>query len=478
VSDDSFKRDFFEPDVVFELEEASGDVDGKHVIAKLKGTFFVPNGVSRNNRFYPKDLWEDVIKSSEVQDKLKNRRMLGTVGHDLPIDDKAVRDGMISHMVTNLSISEAGDGKLKGIGEALVLDTPAGRSLNTLLRAGSKMFTSSRAFGKFNGTENGVPKVDKSSYKFDTFDFVLDPGFAEANPKLVEQLEINSSKNKENDMAADTELLEKVVKQNANLQTDLTKAISESEDYKTKFENLGKELAATRATLADKEANVKALGEKVATHEATIAAYKEVGSPKDCKDALTSLKEQLEKYTAVGSVEKINEALTKAGDLLNQYKVLGTPKELDKAIDESVKTIQEYKALGTPAKINEALDKAITLIEKYKEFGSIEELGKVFEKMGKMASEKKNEGFAKRCKDLASELRVSEDTVKKLVEKGFKDEEIREVLKKVSESVKVRTTYQKPADDKNAKPINETEERTNPLEESRVSRIMHGFGNK
>jgi len=46
----------FEPSqriMIDEAAEGTKDVDGKHVLAKVRGEFFFPGGVSRNNRSIP-----------------------------------------------------------------------------------------------------------------------------------------------------------------------------------------------------------------------------------------------------------------------------------------------------------------------------------------------------------------------------------------------------------------------------------------
>ena len=50
--------DIIDPRIKFQLMEDSSEVDGVHILAKVKGQFFVPDGKSRNGRFYPKELWE------------------------------------------------------------------------------------------------------------------------------------------------------------------------------------------------------------------------------------------------------------------------------------------------------------------------------------------------------------------------------------------------------------------------------------
>src|SRR6266446_6368739 len=60
-------------------------IDGVHVLARANGPFFVVDGKSQNNRFYSRGLWERVIKDDAVQDRLKRRKVFGTIGHDQEI---------------------------------------------------------------------------------------------------------------------------------------------------------------------------------------------------------------------------------------------------------------------------------------------------------------------------------------------------------------------------------------------------------
>ena len=84
---ENFRNDIFAPDVSFSLEETKeGEVDGKNILAKVSGNFFVPNGVSRNKRFYPKEVWEKQLSNGGVKTKLKERRMFGMLGHEEKLD--------------------------------------------------------------------------------------------------------------------------------------------------------------------------------------------------------------------------------------------------------------------------------------------------------------------------------------------------------------------------------------------------------
>jgi len=121
------------------LSESQSIVDGEHIIARASGEAFFPDSASRNNRFYPREAWTNALKDESLQTRLGKRLVFGSVGHDQPLDDVAVREGKISHIVNRIYIDESTG---KGMAEFLILNTPSGRTLNTLLRAGSAISVS------------------------------------------------------------------------------------------------------------------------------------------------------------------------------------------------------------------------------------------------------------------------------------------------------------------------------------------------
>lgn len=406
-----FQSDIFEPEINFVLEEAQGDVDGKHVLGKIKGCFFVPNGISRNNRFYPKDLWEKVLGNVEVKKKLLERRMFGTISHSQAIDDTALLEGKISHIVTSLGIVNG-----QGIGEALILDTPAGRVLNTFLRAGSKLFVSSRANGAFKGEENGVPRVDPESYELSGFDVVIDPGFVQANPKLVESLNKlleqelkvkTTNKNSEEDLQM-KEVLESVAKENASLKQDLDKVMKEFTTTKNENTVLGEENSHIKTKFDKMESQIKEQSEK-------LKKYESLGKPEEIDHALDITDSKLKKYEALGgSPEELGETLTKSKSLLEGYSKIGTPSKIDEALDKAIAVMKSYSSLGSPAEIDLAIDKGISTVTAYKEFGSVDELKTLFSKLEKSAVSMKENRDSKKITDMAVELKVSEESIKEL----------------------------------------------------------------
>lgn len=166
-----FEDTYFSSDdpVTFRWEIAESDignpgiVDGVSILGRAVGPFFVIDGKSQNNRFYERRLWERVIK--EAQSTIQKGAMLCTIGHGQTLDDAALLDGKISHRISKLWIDE---NKKVGMGEMLILNTPAGRTLNTYLRSGCELPVSSRGYGKYSSTmEDGTRIVDSDTYKLE-----------------------------------------------------------------------------------------------------------------------------------------------------------------------------------------------------------------------------------------------------------------------------------------------------------------------
>ena len=159
------------------------DVDGVHVIAKIKGPAFFPDTVSRNKVEYSLDLWNRTISRPEFVRELEARRIYGTFGHALAIDDEALREGKISHIVSNVWI----DTNKVGNAEYLVLGTDSGRNLKTFFGAKSKLRVSTRANGKFlvKRNERGHQVPNPDIFFLRGIDFVHDPGYLDAQPSMV-----------------------------------------------------------------------------------------------------------------------------------------------------------------------------------------------------------------------------------------------------------------------------------------------------
>lgn len=438
---------FFEPNTTFILTEANGEVDGRHIIGIFEGQFFVPEGISRNQRFYSRELWDSCLASKEVQSMLAERRMFGTISHEQPIDDKALMEGKVSHIVTHLEIRE---GNL-GWGRAVILNTPVGQFLKTYLGAKAKLYTSSRAYGKYQGEHKGVPKVDEATYILKGFDIVLDPGFLEANPQLKEcyeslkvtQLNTNPTKG---EYRMDKELFESVVKERtrlegeiATVQSQLAESARSTEKYKNENVVICEENNSLKEKVKDLERQMKLLKE-----------YKAFGTPREVEEALKSFEALVDK---VGTPAKIREALKKAEKIANE-------------------NLAYKKEFGTLAEMRSAFEASERVISAYHKLGTIAEIEKFTEVAEKREAEVAKSKRAERVKTLAESLGVTPDKVTAVIDHLKTDEAIKNFFKGLTESVKNKEEWTK------KKPTNENkagDKGRKLFEGSRASRIMNKF---
>jgi hypothetical protein len=379
-----FINDIIDPEIAFAVEES--ETGNGAVLAKVKGVFFSPNGESRNKRYYSRSLWEKALDNQGVQEAFKNKTMFGTIGHETELNDITMLEGRVSHIVTNAYIDENG----RGIGEAEILDTPSGRILNTLLRAGSKLYVSSRALGRFNGTVNGMPAVDENTYKLKTWDFVLNPGFLEANPELVEAFKNIENEDNQGDNAMD-KTLEKLINENSDLKSDLKDLTSKTISLEEGLKPLEEENAHVKEQLGVAEEKIKELEESVETAKAA-------------EEELKTLKE----------------SILEVGDSFEEIKT---------KFEEAVSYIEElHNEVGTKQEIVKALSGMLELKEQYDELGSIEDIKKVFEASETLVEEKASAERKAKVESLCKEFGVSESTVERLMAKEMSEEEIKEFL--------------------------------------------------
>jgi len=156
---------------------------------KIAGLFQRANTPNHNKRIYEKKIL--IREITRLDEAVQERRLMGELDH--PSHD-AVKLQNVSHLVTKLS--------MKGndmLGEAEVLNTPAGQVAQALIRGGVKLGISSRGMGTLRERNDGMSMVN-DDFKLVTFDLVADPSTKGAFPGLV-----NESKN--------SKFIEKTVKE-------------------------------------------------------------------------------------------------------------------------------------------------------------------------------------------------------------------------------------------------------------------------
>ena len=228
------------------------------ILGVVEGTFFVAGKPSRNGRIYPYELWENVLKNADVRRLLENRLMFGTVGHEDIDLDALIREQKVSHVVTDLKLLSDGT----GYGRAEILDTPVGRILYNLLKTGSKLSVSSKGWGEYRGmTQDGLYEVDPQQYVLERFDFVVDPGFFEAQPQLKKAYESVIKGKKEGEKMADS--LEVVLKEKIMLQRELSEAMEKVRSLEQEIRKLKEEKVKEVGGNSEKVEEIFRIGEEM-----------------------------------------------------------------------------------------------------------------------------------------------------------------------------------------------------------------------
>ena len=145
---------------------------------RIKGVFGRCNEKNNNGRIYPTAVLESQLK--KVQPLISERRLCGELDH--PQND-TVKLSNASHLITKLEMK--GD---ELIGEAEVLQTPAGLTAKALVEGGVKIGISSRGMGTLSEDAQGN-KIVNEDFRLVTFDLVADPSTRGAFPGLSESTE-------------------------------------------------------------------------------------------------------------------------------------------------------------------------------------------------------------------------------------------------------------------------------------------------
>ena len=438
----------FKIKVLSESAETS-EVDGKYILARASGPAFFPNTTSRNNVFYPKEAWENAIADEEFQHRLKNRLVFGTIGHDPEITDNEVRKGEFSHIVTKVWIGEDDI----GYAEYLVLNTEPGRILNTLLRAGVGISVSTKGYGTTVETsDKDTEMVDPDNFSFDRIDFVIDPGYLQAKPELKESKNTENTNYNRNEQKMDKtiDILENATKRleesNKSLQTEITES----------------KVALSKANAALDAYRVLGSVQQVAEAMSQLDKYRLLGTPRKIKEDLDQaeeviglLEDQVQDLTAtidqLKADEPATEEVTEDEDTseLDAYRELGTVEELKACLEKAEELMAEQPEedeieededeaplsdIGSPEEIRalvQEAEEADSLLQQYQELGSVEELKEMCARLEEY-SELEKEASAE---DLAEEYDVASEVVTKLQDKGLSDDEIKDILDSMQNTV-------------------------------------------
>jgi predicted RNase H-like nuclease (RuvC/YqgF family) len=270
-----------------------------------------------------------------------------------------------------------------------ILDTPAGRILNTLYEAGGIIGYSSRAGGTLN-PKKGYTEVDENTYNFVTFDAVPYPSVESARPPVVEGVEIEPTKTQlSNDVH---EKLCKIISESSSSSLEALKDIIYNLD--------GYDLSREIALLEGKEYPSSPISKNEPTEGTTLFLLKESSLQIDrlrsanqtlqtAKDVLeeenASLKEQVNSYSSqvkhlsesVDSADaRINESVSRSNDTIrglqnqiselkmdiqdkdSEIELLESTQEAARALREENRSLKHQLVFNESSKVsNEALEK-------------------------------------------------------------------------------------------------------------------------
>lgn len=442
MSDDNLIYDSFivpEGTTQWTVNESESDqvVDGKYVLGRAVGPCFLPDGTSLNNRYYSRQLWESAISRNE--ERIANGEMLGTIGHEQPLDDQALLEGKASHRISKLWIDKSG----VGMCEIHILGTTAGQQLNQYMRGGVRLKVSSRANGTIKGRNKaGASILDESTFKLTGFDFVQSPGVPTAIPILVES---STTENNEKSSLTEhdnmtTDNMERILAEKGKIEERLTNAlekvqeITESKNTTAKLlESRDAEITGLKTSLAESHAKVSEFESKLSESSTLLESYKALGTVESIKVTMDESKVLLEAYTTYGTPDQLAKAFEKFENVVADFKSLGKVEE----VEESLKLAKEYSELGSLEKFRELLesnekysslgslkdlDENLALLAEYSKLGSIADIQKVFEStqsiIDKVAIDEKNSNINK----LVDTYGVTQELAESLYNKNTYDE--------------------------------------------------------
>lgn len=229
---------------VFIVENLQILTEGKtNPTVKVRGVFGRCNEENKNGRTYPTKVMEGQI--TKVQPLIEERRLCGELDH--PQND-TVKLSNASHLVTKLEMK--GD---ELIGEAEILNTPAGLTAKALIEGGVRVGISSRGMGTLSEDANGK-KVVNDDFRLVTFDLVADPYTRGAFPGLSESTESKFARESQDKLKKESNFVTMI---EARLRDSYTPFLEEAKKKKRKkkkskkkgFPDLNKDGEITKADI-------------------------------------------------------------------------------------------------------------------------------------------------------------------------------------------------------------------------------------
>ena len=145
-----------------EVLTESNDSGEKHLI--IRGKFQEAERQNKNKRVYPHSVLMPQVEA--LQNAIKENKLVGELDHP---SDSIIHFENASHIITKLWWEDK-----CLMGEARILNTPAGKILESLIAEGIKVGISSRGVGSGQMNREGITVIN-DGFKLITFDIVADP---------------------------------------------------------------------------------------------------------------------------------------------------------------------------------------------------------------------------------------------------------------------------------------------------------------
>lgn len=260
------------------LNEQTGKTEKKY---KIKGIFSTIGEKNRNNRIYPRDLWEREV--ANYQNEIANGTINTLCEWEHPARNEV--DPMKAVAKINKLYIE---GKYV-MGEAVILDNEDGQRLKTLIDNGVKISVSSRGTGSV-GKNNIV-----ESFKLITYDLVASPSDYNATMNgLVEGYRLVEGILQGKEFHEVNGNIEEIKPDTLNAPNTLNEVTKQSEPTEETKPTVGS--APTAPTVASKPTEpTKPEGDKMVTNEEIKSLKEEIlKETKECiKDCIKDLKEEI-----------------------------------------------------------------------------------------------------------------------------------------------------------------------------------------
>jgi len=156
----------------YELHESSEKLpDG--VLSRVTYSICNIGQANANKRVYERAVWDRVLEDKDLKEKIENRALFGHAEHPEQTQSNLEKT---SHVIHKMWISEDGNHVYQTMD---FLDTPMGRIVDCLLRAGCGVGVSTRAEGDLEEVEGDdgsiFTRVVPESYRYVTTDATADP---------------------------------------------------------------------------------------------------------------------------------------------------------------------------------------------------------------------------------------------------------------------------------------------------------------